>query len=825
MEEGLSEDALCDFRHNDFDAISFLLWRNSNISFMNVTFDLFSTTATDPPAPPDPPEDIIGEDLLVQMKLSDVESEDARERLRTSNLDDLEKAFQFEVASESHDGTTSTNDLERFPFIPIVPQAPIIPQAFMSQATGGPNTTSFAPTSQINVPQETNNTFDLSGTPPDSMKRNEEDTIESLVENVEEDESEVEEKKEAEVDRLINETFQNKMSMGGQAKSQPKEKDMEDVNVGGDKGDENQVKNFQAEVKETEKYFKLNTKSSLLPLDEDDDDEEEEKQEIQPILQERSVKFSLPINTTENDVFEKKQPEAEVNYFDRHSQNKNPFPTSNNNYSSLRNQNIIQEEYDRPTRGFNSYDIPTSPQREETKPVIVCCGYEMNLPNSKTCFGFLLIIGAAIGFTVSMMSPPGLPAIKSLLPENNYDPCVASKMTSKGGVFVELNSTIICAEPTVSPAPTQSNNPTMNPTNSRSPTSAPIKPNIYDDAYAAVQQLIVESAVSPLDTLPVQCYLPLCSAGIKEDQTTTLQQKTVHYLLTQDQIFFKWVNNNELFSHAERVLQRYILTLMAFSFNSEEWSLKQNWPVENGFVASTSECDWYGITCGKRPAYVNLQDFVDHTVSAKSDATEREVEATSMVTNIVLRNNTLVGKLPPEVFKLRHLEQLKLHHNKLSGSLPQSIGLLSSMKKLWLHDTKDLSGTIPTTIGNMTSLNSIWIGLNKFSGSIPTEIGKLTNLETIGFLANRFSGTIPLEILKLSNLQSLYLDINELNGPLPELGQLQDLRDLRVDTNNLNGTLPSSLSELRKMKNFYAYKNDFHGKIPNSLVVGWEALG
>lgn len=804
------------FVDNDFmksfqicgEILTFVLFLNA---FLCLPF-LVSSATSKSLVPPDPPEE--GNIEIDTMKLADVESEDARERLRASNLDDLEKAFKYEIASESHDGT-STND-DRFPFIPMNHQVSPMPQA-----SGDLNMMSFAPTSQINVPQAPN-TFDLAPDPEPTLKRNEDDTIETLVVKAEEDKQE-----KVEMDISINDTFQNEVAskVPTEEKSDHAQNEVQKMNMVENKSQPEVQIDDQTDEEDQIESLKQDLKNLFQPIEEIK--EEQAKQEIKSFAPERSVKFSLPTN-------------QEMGFEEEgHEEKLDPFPNQMQQNSALYGMNRSSDNYDleqntiyeqnrsfparNSTSGVRDSYSPMPPMKEKSKPILVINGSELTSPKRKTCLGFLLLVGAAIGLVVSMTNPPRIAAIVNNS-EPNYDPCIASKI-GKASVFTEINGTIKCAVPTVSPAPTKTHVPTINPTISRTPTASPIKPNIYDSAYASVQRLIVESQVSPLHTLPKECYLPLCSAGVNENQEVTLQQKTVHYLLTQDQIFFSWVGNNSLFAHAERVLQRYILTLMAFSLSSKDWTLKQNWPVENGFVASISECNWFGLTCGQRAAYINLKDFVDHTYLAKSEVGEREVEVTDMVTKIVLRNNALVGDLPQEVFKLRHLEEIKLHHNEISGTLPKSIGLLSNLQKLWLHDTGKLSGTIPETIGNLTTLNSMWIGLNKFEGPIPKEIGKLTNLQTIGFLANSLTGTIPSELLQLKKLKNLYLDINNFQGSLPELGQLRELRDLRIDTNNLDGTLPSSLSELKMLKNFYAYKNNFRGELPNSLVVGWESLG
>lgn len=462
---------------------------------------------------------------------------------------------------------------------------------------------------------------------------------------------------------------------------------------------------------------------------------------------------------------------------------------------------------------------PPSQNKNPSRSIIVINGAELETPQRKTCLATIILIIASIGIGLAMTRPLEHPALSTS--STVTDPCDTTSV-GRSTVFNEINTTIKCNVPTVSPAPTVSHPPTLT---SNQPTKGDVSPTIFDLVYKVVREFIVDSQVSTSSSLPVKCNHALCADG-ENEETLTIQQRTINYLLTSDQIFMQWVNQNKINEHSEKVIQRYILTLMAMSLNSDDWLTRTNWPAENGSPSSKDECQWFGITCGDRSAYIHLNDFIDHTFLSKTgDISGREVEAIPMVIGVNLRNNTMVGELPREVFKLRHLEEFKIHHNEASGSLPKSIGLLSNMRKLWLYDN-DMSGSIPTTIANMTKLTSLWLGLNKFGDTIPTQIGLLSNLETLALHGNALIGSIPEEIVKLTNLKNLYLDMNKLNGTIPEqIGKLIQLRDLRINTNNLQGGLPFSMSELKFLETFYGYKNNLGGGLGNNLVVGWESLG
>ena len=468
-------------------------------------------------------------------------------------------------------------------------------------------------------------------------------------------------------------------------------------------------------------------------------------------------------------------------------------------------------------------DARQSVGMQSSRPVLVVFGAELFSPQRKTCFGILLLVIAAIGLMVAMIRPPSIPRLVNTSQPGSNNPC-ENESVFRTTIYTEINGTILCVEPTVSPAPTMSSVPSNFPTNSNNPTRAPVTPSLYDILYSKVQKFIVDSQVSNVASLPTECNHPLCTGNYYQD-TLTLQQRTVNYLLTQDQVFFKWVNNNEIYQHTERVLERYILTLMAFSLRSNGWKSKQNWPIENGFGASEEVCNWSGITCGVRPAYINMKDFVDHTFLSKTEIGGREVETVPMVTMIILRNNTLIGELPQEVFKLRHLKELKLHYNQITGSIPNSIGLLSNLEKLWLHGTLNMSGTLPTEMKDLSRLSSLFLGFNKLHGTIPKEIGRLTDLQYFSLVSNDFSGPIPDEITKLTKLKYLFLDMNRFNETIPELGQLTALEDLRLENNALSGSLPYSMGQLKKLQIFYAYNNNLNGGLGNNIVVGWDSLG
>ena len=52
---------------------------------------------------------------------------------------------------------------------------------------------------------------------------------------------------------------------------------------------------------------------------------------------------------------------------------------------------------------------------------------------------------------------------------------------------------------------------------------------------------------------------------------------------------------------------------------------------------------------------------------------------------LYLYENQLQGRIPPNIWKCRHLEFLALAYNNLNGKIPSEIGSLSVIKELYLN--------------------------------------------------------------------------------------------------------------------------------------------
>lgn len=216
-------------------------------------------------------------------------------------------------------------------------------------------------------------------------------------------------------------------------------------------------------------------------------------------------------------------------------------------------------------------------------------------------------------------------------------------------------------------------------------------------------------------------------------------------------------------------VEREALIALYNSTNGDNWTRNYYW-----LDPKCPECRWEGVTCqfGK-------------------------------VSRLNLRDNNLVGQIPPELGNLESCA-LILKNNKLSGSIPPELGNVGGIGIDLSYN--QLSGSIPPELANNIKAQ-LFLHNNQLSGSIPPELAEIPLVVYIELYNNNLSGSIPPEFGTTRNLKSLDLRNNELSGPIPpELGKLAKLLRLGLSGNQLSGPIPP---ELRNLKNLQKKELDF----------------
>ncbi|WZZ10373.1 hypothetical protein YC2023_096294 [Brassica napus] len=217
---------------------------------------------------------------------------------------------------------------------------------------------------------------------------------------------------------------------------------------------------------------------------------------------------------------------------------------------------------------------------------------------------------------------------------------------------------------------------------------------------------------------------------------------------------------------------------------------------------------------------------------------------TCHITELSLVNLTLVGKVPPELAKLRHLRSIDLSANYLTGTIPPEWVSMPYLTFIWLCGNR-LSGNLPTwwqnfknlkfllkrrqlcekhprnaptSGGSDTMLNSDQpdfnmvsepvcltikkrgIEGNQFSGTIPDELGNLTKLVKLDLASNQFTGSLPITLARLVNLEQLWISDNKFSGTIPAyIGKWSRLRKLFLHASGLKGPFPDAVACLENL--------------------------
>ena len=199
-------------------------------------------------------------------------------------------------------------------------------------------------------------------------------------------------------------------------------------------------------------------------------------------------------------------------------------------------------------------------------------------------------------------------------------------------------------------------------------------------------------------------------------------------------------NEDELDNDA--LVQRYLLALLYYTTDGSNWGNKEKW------LKRESVCDWYGIIC--------------------------DPNTNTVITEIKLQENNLVGTIPSELGQLQKLQVLSLEENNLSETFPQGMANSIDLRHINLSKNKFI-GTINPSFKNLKLLEYLDISENLFSSTVPSSFGRLPSLKTLKASDNAFSSALPSDFYKLRNLVHLALANNFLEGEVTSLHMMNKL--------------------------------------------------
>ncbi|PPD96925.1 hypothetical protein GOBAR_DD06059 [Gossypium barbadense] len=238
--------------------------------------------------------------------------------------------------------------------------------------------------------------------------------------------------------------------------------------------------------------------------------------------------------------------------------------------------------------------------------------------------------------------------------------------------------------------------------------------------------------------------------------------------------------------------------------------------LANNWTASTSVCNWIGVSCGilhKRVIALNLT-----SVNLRGTIPPH-LGNLSFLLSLDLSSNHFYGHLPKELGQLHRLRILQLSYNRLNGEIPSWLGNLERVQRLKMKNN-NFTGTIPETLVNMSNLEILNLGFNQLSGQVPSSIFKISSLKAISLSSNSLSGSLPNDMCQhLPKLEGLYLSWNELSGQIPEeIGNLLGLELLNIKAiKGLTGQIPTSIFNITSLKTIDLSNNSLSGSLPSDM--------
>ncbi|KAG0626617.1 hypothetical protein M758_2G138500 [Ceratodon purpureus] len=229
--------------------------------------------------------------------------------------------------------------------------------------------------------------------------------------------------------------------------------------------------------------------------------------------------------------------------------------------------------------------------------------------------------------------------------------------------------------------------------------------------------------------------------------------------------------------------------------NFRGWGNDSAMPCNNNFDYTFSGRGWNGVAC---------QFQFRNATSAVWNAS---------VGMLNLRNNKIVGALPPEVSLLSNLQYLYLSNNPaLSGPIPKEIGLLNNLNEVDLS-LSNFTGQVPD-LSNLTNLMKLYLSGNRLGSPFP-RLPQSWKLEEFNISGNLFKGVIPYDAFRtvkyfLTTLAFISwcrdLSNNEFTCPLPKFSS--SMSTLKLSNNRFtcqtpNFTYMSSLTTLNLSSNHF----------------------
>ncbi|ERN04168.1 hypothetical protein AMTRI_Chr08g168150 [Amborella trichopoda] len=263
-----------------------------------------------------------------------------------------------------------------------------------------------------------------------------------------------------------------------------------------------------------------------------------------------------------------------------------------------------------------------------------------------------------------------------------------------------------------------------------------------------------------------------------------------------------------------------VLGLIVFKFDLHDpKNVLSSWSEDDN-----SPCNWFGIQCNPRTQRVTEILLNDLSLSGKIG---RGLVRLQFLRKLSLSNNYFSGTISPDLATIQSLRAVDFSGNNLTGEIPDQFFKQCGSLRYVSFARNNFYGPVPRSLTSCSSISVLNFSSNHLSGSLPEDIWSLNTLRDLDLSGNELTGNIPVGIGSSFNLRTVNLRKNQISGNLPEdIGKCLLLNSMDFSENSLTGTVPVSLQRLSLLTSLKLGKNSITGLIPSwiSMLKNLEVL-
>ncbi len=204
-----------------------------------------------------------------------------------------------------------------------------------------------------------------------------------------------------------------------------------------------------------------------------------------------------------------------------------------------------------------------------------------------------------------------------------------------------------CSDESTQPSISITNEPTLSPTISLSP---------------SVRSIVPTLSITPSNSPTPSGYDCLSSSGRLRDVNVALESVTSDIVAgSVQELAYNWLKDIDTTTACDgttALLERYVLAIYYYSTSGDDWNRNSGW------LSSSNHCiNWFGISCnndGRVESISMNENNVDGIIPS-------ELGLLLSLSRIMLYDNHLIGTIPVELYGLEKISFIDIETNSLTG--------------------------------------------------------------------------------------------------------------------------------------------------------------